>query len=167
MVVAISTDAWTAIGSLAGVGALFIGLIALLRPHRDHPPTPPGLEPESPPIPDFELEISWGWPTYHDGSIGEDSITLTLYNRRHHPVKWGSASIELHDGRHMPVMNFMVPPGMGLPVMVQAQDNHILLAAVEALRNAGIDLGKPIAGRATLGTGEVIRSEQRVFETAD
>ena len=169
MILGLSTDTWTAIGSVAGLISVLVTIIALVRPgrssHAPEGPSEPRPQPTSA-LPDFDLNIAWGWPTYDDGTVGQDSITLTLYNRRHHSVKWSSASIELPDGRHMPVTDYMVPPGMALPLVVDAQDNRILLVAVEALRQAKIDLEQPIAGRATLGTGEVIRSEQQVFEPA-
>src|SRR5689334_15594022 len=55
------------------------------------------------------------WPTYHDGTIGPDSIGLTLVNRLEHSVRWTSASIDMQDGsgRHMVLID-VAPPGMGL-----------------------------------------------------
>lgn len=41
--------------------------------------------------PDLELKLSWMWPTYDNGTLGPDSVGLTLVNNLDHPVRWASA----------------------------------------------------------------------------
>jgi len=107
----------------------------------------------------LELKLSWMWPTYDKGTLGPDSIGLTLMNNLAHPVTWASASIDLQDGsgRHLALID-CAPPGMGLPQRVDAHDSSFTLVAAQQLRDQGMDLSRPITARANIATGETVLS---------
>jgi hypothetical protein len=156
-----AVDPLEVVGAVATVLGLLVAVYFGLRPRRPRPEqtVTSGLRPSPDDDQALELTISWGWPTYDDGSVGEDSFSLTLINRKHHLIRWSSLSIELPDGHHMPVMGNMVPPGMYFPLTIDPQSSGTTLVAVAAIRAAGVPPRTPIRGRATLATGEVVRSQ--------
>lgn len=159
-----SADTWVIVGTIGTVLAAVLAVPPAWRIVRPRPTAPPldsgAAAPQGDALqPEVELTMTWAWPTYPDGSVGEESLGLT-FNRKLHPLTWASACIELPDGRNAPVMPQIVPPGMALPIRVEAQDRGMTLVAAQALRDAAVDLTAPLNGRAELGTGEVIRSRK-------
>lgn len=161
-------DLWVVAGSIAGVvaaAATVIGVWHQVRSDRaardQQGARSAANEPADPRVakPGLELKLSWMWPTYDNGTLGPDSIGLTLVNNLAHPVRWTSASIDLQDGsgRHLALID-CAPPGMGLPRRVEAHDSSFTLVAAEQLRAQGMDLSRPIAARANIATGETVIS---------
>jgi len=160
-------DLWVVAGSIAGIVAALatvIGVVHQIRSGRaererpvaktaPHKPSAETLKKE------LELKLSWMWPTYDNGTLGPDSIGLTLVNRLDHPVRWTSASIDLQDesGRQLALID-AAPPGMGLPQRVESHDSSFTLVAAQQLRDQGLDLSRPITARASLATGEMVVS---------
>jgi hypothetical protein len=157
-------DFWVVVGSIAGIVAALAGVIGVVHQIRSDSPEREGSG-SSPHGPStaittgLELKLSWMWPTYDDGTIGPDSIGLTLVNRLEHPVKWASAGIDLQDGsgRHLALID-AAPPGMGLPQRVEPHDSALTLVAAQQLRDQGMDLSRPITARASIATGETVIS---------
>lgn len=160
-------DFWVIAGSIAGIvaaAATVIGVSHQLRSsktERDRKGArAAATEPEASPVkPGLELKLSWMWPTYDNGTLGSDSIGLTLVNNLDHQVRWVSASIDLQDGsgRHLALIN-CAPPGMGLPQRVDAHDSSFTLVAAQQLRDQGMDLSRPITAQANIATGETVES---------
>jgi hypothetical protein len=162
-----AVDLWVVVGSVAGVVAAAAAVISVWhqlrssKAERDRQGAraPTTESPAAPAKPDLELKLSWMWPTYDNGDLGPDSIGLTLVNNLDHAVRWTSASIDLQDGtgRHLALID-CAPPGMGLPQRVDAHDSSFTLVAAEQLRDQGMDLSRPITGRANIATGETVIS---------
>jgi hypothetical protein len=162
-----AVDLWVVVGSVAGVVAAAAAVISVWhqlrssKAKRDEQGPRAGTtkSPTAPAKPDFELKLSWMWPTYDNGTIGPDSIGLTLVNNLDHPIRWASASIDLQDGsgRHLALID-CAPPGMGVPQRIDAHDSSFTLVAAQQLRDQGMDLSRPIVGRANLATGETVIS---------
>lgn len=160
-------DFWVIAGSIAGIVAAAATIIGVSHQFRSSKAErdwkgarAAATEPEAPPVkPGLELKLSWMWPTYDNGTLGSDSIGLTLVNNLDHQVRWVSASIDLQDGsgRHLALIN-CAPPGMGLPQRVDAHDSSFTLVAAEQLRDQGMDLSRPITARANISTGETVES---------
>jgi|SRR6187402_93355 len=162
-----AVDPWVIAGSIAAVvaaAATVIGVWHQLRSSkaeqdRQGVRTAATESAAAPAQPGLELKLSWMWPTYDNGTLGPDSIGLTLINNLDHAVRWASASIDLQDGsgRHLALID-CAPPGMGLPQRIDAHDSSFTLVAAEQLRDQGMDLSRPITGRANIATGETVVS---------
>ena len=160
-------DFWVAAGSIAAVvaaAATVIGVWHQIRSGRLERETrgnnrTASKTPSATETPDLSLKLSWMIPTYDNGTLGPDSIGLTLVNNLDHPVRWASASVDLQDGsgRHLALID-CAPPGMGLPQRVDAHDSSFTLVAAQQLRDQGMDLSRPITARANIATGETVIS---------
>lgn len=164
----LALEGWAVAGSIAGIVAAIAAVIGVTHqvrsaggPHAtsipDEPPAMVSAEAESKTL---ELKLSWMIPTYDNGTLGPDSIGLTLINRLNHAVRWTNASIDLQDesGRHLALID-TAPPGMGLPRQVGSHDSAFTLVAAQQLRDQGLDLSRPITASASIATGETVVSE--------
>ena len=162
-----AVDLWVVAGSIAGVvaaAATVIGVWHQLRSSNAEQDLQSARAATTERAvahakPGLELKLSWMWPTYDNGTLGPDSIGLTLVNNLDHPVRWTSAGIDLQDGsgRHLALIN-SAPPGMGLPQRVDPHDSSFTLVAAERLQDQGMDLFRSITGRANVATGETVIS---------
>jgi hypothetical protein len=161
-----AVDGWVVAGSVAGVIAAIaavIGVFHQIRTDRTESRKAPYLSATSGTAArserGLELKLTWMFPTYDNGTIGPDSIGLTLVNRLEHPVRWTSAAIDLQDGsgRHLALIN-TAPPGMGLPQKVEPHDSSFTMVAAQQLRDEGLDLSRPITAHASIATGETVVS---------
>src|ERR1043165_438733 len=96
-----AVDLWVVVGSVAGVVAAAAAVISVWHQLRSSKAegdrqgtrTATTESPAAPAKSGLELTLSWMWPTYDNGTLGPDSIGLTLVNNFDHPVRWASASI--------------------------------------------------------------------------
>jgi hypothetical protein len=162
-----AVDGWVIAGSIAAIIATLVAVIGLVHQirssRRDHQrpiAKAPAIEAAPSPVESgLELKLAWMWPTYDNGTIGPDSIGLTLVNRLDHPVTWTSAGINLQDGsgRHLALID-AAPPGMGLPQRVESHDSKFTMVAAQQLRDEGFDLSRSMTARASVATGETVVS---------
>jgi hypothetical protein len=161
-----TVDGWVVAGSVAAIIAALVGVIGVTHQirsdrsdERQSVAKAPAVEAATPPGGTLELKLNWMFPTYDNGTIGPDSIGLTLVNRLDHQVRWTSAGIDLQDGsgRHLALIN-TAPPGMGLPQRVEPHDSSFTMVAAQQLRDEGLDLSRPITAHASIATGETVVS---------
>jgi hypothetical protein len=157
--VGVSVEAWTAIGAIAAVLAVLVSGFAMRRSTgpsaaaHDHATVSDAAVP-------LELGLSWMAITYADGTVGDFGIGLSLTNRQPFAVQWVSAHLDLQDGsgRHAQLIA-TAPPPLTVPKWVQPQTTESVWVSEEAVTRSGIDLTRPMTGSATIGTGEMVRSQ--------
>jgi hypothetical protein len=106
----------------------------------------------------IHVEARLGLPVYSQGG-GRWAIFIEVTNETDHPVRWVSASLELHDSRTLYLMDH--PPAGALPAVIQPSDSHHTWVDCAEVERQGVDLHEPVVAVAKMATGEVHRSARR------
>ena len=106
----------------------------------------------------IHVEARLGLPVYSEGG-GRWAIFVEVTNESDHPIRWVSASLELHDSRTLYLMEH--PRAGDLPAVIQPGDSHHTWVDCAEVERQGVDLHEPVAAVVKLATGEVMRSARR------
>jgi hypothetical protein len=106
----------------------------------------------------IEVDVRLGLPVYSQGG-GRWAIFIEVTNGSEHPIRWVSASLELHDGRTLYLMDH--PAGGDLPAVIQPHDSHHTWVDCAEVERQGVDLRQQTSAAVKMATGEVYRSRRR------
>ena len=140
----IDTGVWLAlVAALLAAASLGWQLGAVLGRRRQHR---------------IDVEVRLGLPVFSQGG-GRWAIFVEVTNGSEHPIRWVSASLELHDGRILYLMD--QPAGGDLPAVIQPHDSHHTWVDCAEVERQGVDLRQQVAAAVKMATGEVYRSRRR------